>query len=425
MKIKISSIILALISSFSVASQDLTYAKEVVKILASPAYYGRGYVENGEKIAARYIGSEFERIGLSPFEKNYFQEFTISVNTFPSTMKLTINGQQKIAGVDYLIDAGSPSISGQFENSYLPVDDMLDQEKLVPILRSATNRFLIIPPFKQKDYTKDQQKQITDVINFIKYHPDSPASGTIVLTNQKLTWGGSTYQYDKPSFTLKEDSIQSIEQVDVEVKSEFFSDYTTQNVIGYIEGQQPDSLIVIVAHYDHLGMMGSNARFPGANDNASGIALLLDLAGYYAASPPKYRMAFIAFGAEELGLLGAKYFVNNPLFDLSKIKFLLNFDISGTGDEGIQVVNGSVYRDQFDQLVKINEEKELMTQVKIRGAACISDHCMFHMQDVPCFYIYTLGGIQAYHDIYDKSETLPLSEYEDYFKLITSFIDQL
>jgi len=50
---------------------------------------------------------------------------------------------------------------------------------------------------------------------------------------------------------------------------------------------------------------------------------------------------------------------------------------------------------------------------------------MFHMKKVPCFFIYTLGGIQAYHDIYDKSETLPLTEFEDYFKLIVEFVDRL
>jgi Zn-dependent M28 family amino/carboxypeptidase len=133
----------------------------------------------------------------------------------------------------------------------------------------------------------------------------------------------------------------------------------------------------------------------------------------------------MAMGGEELGLLGAKHFVENPLFKLETIKFLLNFDISGTGDDGIQVVNGSVYQNQFDRLTKINQEQDLLFQVKIRGQACNSDHCMFDAKNVPCFYIYTLGGIQAYHDVYDKAETLPLTEFEDYFKLMVAFINSL
>jgi aminopeptidase YwaD len=66
-----------------------------------------------------------------------------------------------------------------------------------------------------------------------------------------------------------------------------------------------------------------------------------------------------------------------------------------------------------------------LKQIKIRGEACNSDHCLFHQKGVPCFFIYTLGGIQAYHDIYDRAETLPLTEYEDYFKLLVSFIKSL
>ena len=140
---------------------------------------------------------------------------------------------------------------------------------------------------------------------------------------------------------------------------------------------------------------------------------------------PKYTLAFIAFSGEGLGLLGAKYFTERPLFPLKKIKFLMNYDISGTGDDGIQVVNGKVYKDKFDLLVSLNQKYNLLKEVKIRGEACNSDHCMFHMAGVPSFFIYTLGGIQAYHDVYDKAETLPLTEYEDYFKLIIAFVKEI
>jgi Zn-dependent M28 family amino/carboxypeptidase len=186
-----------------------------------------------------------------------------------------------------------------------------------------------------------------------------------------------------------------------------------------------DSLIVLTAHYDHLGMMGSKTIFPGANDNASGTALLLSLVKHYAAQPQKYTIVFIAFAGEEIGLIGSGYFTENPVFPLTKIKFLVNFDMAGTGDDGIQVVNGKIYQSKFDLLTKLNNEGSLMKQVKIRGEACNSDHCMFHSKGVPCFFIYTLGGIQAYHDVYDKADTLPFTDFEDYFRLITAFIAKL
>ena len=407
-------------------AQDIKYAKEIVKKLSSDEFYGRGYVSDGDKIAANYISSEFDKIGLKPFKKNYFQKFTTSVNTFPSSMQLSLNGTEKIAGVDYLIEAGSPSIRGDFGTVVLNVDEMFDRQVLSNKLRSSAGKFIVIPAFNSKDFSKEQQKQITDVISFIKYHPENPSTGSIIFTNDKLTWGGSTILYTKPSFTVTNDSTsQAIDKVTLNVASKFYQQYKSQNILGFVEGENSDSLIVLIAHYDHLGMMGPNAIFPGANDNASGIAMLLNLAKYYKVNKPKYNTAFIAFGGEELGLLGAKHFVDNPLFELSKIKFLINFDISGTGDDGIQVVNGKIYKNKFDRLVQINSEQSLLDQVKIRGEACNSDHCMFHMKKVPCFFIYTLGGIQAYHDIYDKSETLPLTEFEDYFRLMTKFVNEL
>lgn len=417
---------LSLLFLNTTSSQELNFAKEIVSTLASSDFHGRGYVSEGDKLAADYIGTQFEKIGLESFKKNYFQKFSLSVNTFPTTMSLAVNGEKKIAGQDYLIEPGSPGIKGEFNTITLTADDINDSNILGQKLRSSTGRFIIVPTYDKNDYTTDQQKLISDVIAFLKFHPNNPASGSIILTNEKLTWSGSTVLNSKPSFTLSASGIQKpIEKVTVDVVNEFFNKYQSQNVVGFIEGNNTDSLIVFVAHYDHLGKMGSEAIFPGANDNASGIAMLLNLANYYKSNKPKYTTAFIAFGGEELGLLGAKHFVENPLFKLSKIKFLMNFDISGTGDDGIQVVNGKIYKDKFDRLVAINSEQELLKQVNIRGEACNSDHCMFHMNKVPCFFIYTLGGIQAYHDIYDKAETLPLTEFQDYFNLITQFIDGL
>ncbi len=220
----------------------------------------------------------------------------------------------------------------------------------------------------------------------------------------------------------------------IEVDAKYHSDYQTQNILGYIKGtQHPDSFIVFSAHYDHLGMRGKDVYFPGANDNASGCAMLLTLAKYYAkqALPLegggggglKYSIAFMAFGGEEIGLLGSKYYVEHPIFPLKQIKFLINMDIMGTGDEGIKVVNATEHKKEFETLVKINEEKKLLPSVQPRGKAKNSDHYFFEEAGVKTFFIYTLGGIKAYHDIYDKPETLPLTKFEETFELLTEFVN--
>ncbi|HBZ40202.1 MAG TPA: hypothetical protein DEO59_17625 [Balneola sp.] len=417
---------LLFLSTGKILAQSLDYAREAVNILASDSLKGRGYVENGDKLAADFIRNEFEKFGLKSFNNSYYQEFETSVNTFPNPQSVVVNGKELEAGKDYLLDPGSPSIKGTFDVITVTADEILDNAKFVNKLRVSSGQLIAVRPFDKSNFSKEQNEQLNGVINFLKYHPQNPSKGTIILTNEKLTWAGSVRQHPKPTVIIHSDSLDgSLKSLKLDIKSSFVEKYATQNVIGYVEGKNSDSTIVFIAHYDHLGMLGPDATFNGANDNASGTAMLLSLAKNYSENKPNYNTVFIAFGAEELGLIGSKYFTENPLFPLSEIKFLMNFDLAGTGDEGIQVVNGSVYRDKFDELVQINDELDLLSNVKIRGTACNSDHCMFDQQDVPGFYIYTLGGIQAYHDVYDRPETLPLTEFEEYFKLIIEFIDQL
>jgi Zn-dependent M28 family amino/carboxypeptidase len=167
--------------------------------------------------------------------------------------------------------------------------------------------------------------------------------------------------------------------------------------------------------------MGNKTYFPGANDNASGISFLLSLAKYYAANPQPYTMAFICFAGEEAGLLGSKYFTEYPLLALQKIRFLINVDMVGTGETGITVVNATIHQKEFSLLNQLNDKNKYLKKINSRGKAANSDHYFFTEKDVPAFFIYTTGGISAYHDIYDRSKTLPLTEYQDLFKLFVDF----
>lgn len=408
------------------SAQPLHYAKEVIGKLTADEMKGRGYVDNGDRIAAEYIAHEFEKAGVKKFGKSYFQEFTTSVNSFPGKMQLSINGKKLVPGKDFLVEPGAPGISGKFKVEHLTVDELLKNDAWFKKVVKAKGKFIAIGPYDKKQLNTDQQKRINDIINLLKYGSENPSAGALIISNEKLTWSGSTELLSKPSFTININDIQiPASGIEVDVENEYIKQYRTQNVVGYIPGARTDSLLVFTAHYDHLGMMGKETIFPGANDNASGVSVLLNLVKHYSKTKPHFSIAFIAFAAEEIGLIGSRYFVEHPVFPLAKIKFLVNFDLAGTGDDGIQVVNGKVYEDKFRKLNTINQELNLMSQIKVRGEACNSDHCMFHAKSVPCFYIYTLGGIQAYHDIYDRGETLPLTDYEDYLKLIIGFADDL
>jgi Zn-dependent M28 family amino/carboxypeptidase len=168
-------------------------------------------------------------------------------------------------------------------------------------------------------------------------------------------------------------------------------------------------------------MLGKEAMFPGANDNASGVAMMLDLARHYAKNPPPYSVVFIAFAGEEIGLIGSYYFVENPLIPLKKISLLINMDLMATGDEGLTAVNATVFPDLFENLKMCNTLGNYLPNIAPRGKAQNSDHYYFSEAGVPAFFFYLRGNYHHYHDVNDTYEELTLSKYKEAFQLILDF----
>jgi hypothetical protein len=426
--LKTHFIIVLLILRLNVFSQDTGYAREIVNTLASQEFKGRGYVEKGDSLAADFIMNEFRRIGLKPvFSDSYYQEFNISVNTFPGKLSLKFNHENLIPGRDFLVESSSPSISGKFPLIKVSRTDLQSGNGGKQISKKSFDSFLYIDSRPNKSETPEISREIDKNIRSLQANITSKIKGIIISTNEKLNWDVSINEGKIPAMMLSKDTdLKSYDSVQVVIESKFISDYTTRNVAGKIEGTSgSDSVVMVVAHYDHLGEMGTGTFFPGANDNASGVAMILNLARYFTVNKPKYTTVFVSLGAEEAGLLGARAFTENPPIDLNRIKFLINFDLAGTGNEGIKVVNGTIYKDKFELLSELNKKNSLLPKVEIRGPACNSDHCLFYRKGVPCFYIYTLGGISVYHDIYDRPETLPLTEFNDYMKLMIEFLRKI
>jgi aminopeptidase YwaD len=394
--------------------QDTVYARKIVNKLTSPEFYGRGYIRHGEQKAAHYILKEFKKLGLQPMEQGYEQPFAFNVNTFRQKQRLEINGIRMKPGVDFLVNPTSGSFKGRFR---LPPQEqgktMIAYALPGPKEVQGKMKFAVL-----KD--KGMPEQIVLV------NTDGTEAGVIRLNRGKLTWSISQGREKEVKVDLSyKDSIFQINTISIDIRSRL-EEVVESNIIGCIPGtEKPDSIIMLVAHYDHLGMMGPDALFPGANDNASGVALMLNLTRYYSEHPPRYTLVCMAAAAEEAGILGSIYFCKNPLFELSKIRFLLNLDLAGTGNEGIMVVNASVYKREFALLKSLNSSGGYMKDVKPRGEACNSDHCAFYSKGVPCFFIYTLGGISAYHDLYDRAETLPLDGFSNYCKLLVDFTRSL
>jgi len=211
----------------------------------------------------------------------------------------------------------------------------------------------------------------------------------------------------------------------VNFDNNFKEAYKTQNVLGMVKGsEEPDSIVVFTAHYDHLGCMGKGNIFRGANDNASGTAMVLTLAEYFAKpeNKPKYTMAFLFFAAEESGLLGSEFFVKNPLFPLAQIKALVNLDMVGSGSDGITLVNGEKNSLITSVFQSLNTKNSYFPNIQIRGEACNSDHCLFDKVGVPAVFIYTRGDeCKEYHNLDDKPENLPLTKFKELKQLLIEF----
>jgi Zn-dependent M28 family amino/carboxypeptidase len=245
----------------------------------------------------------------------------------------------------------------------------------------------------------------------------------ILQEEKKLTHSLAEGASSGPRVLIKMGTIGPLDSVlRVSIKTRV-AKVATQNVIGMVRGtRQPDSFLVVCAHYDHLGKIGKSTLFPGANDNASGIAFMLEFAAYFSKNPLPYSLVFIAFSGEEAGLLGSYHFVNNPLIPLHKIRFVINLDLLGFGEKGATVVNASLHEAEFNRLLEINKSKNYLPEIKARGKAANSDHFPFSEKGVPAFFLYTLGGPGFYHDIDDKAESVTFSRFAETFGLVRDFL---
>jgi aminopeptidase YwaD len=247
--------------------------------------------------------------------------------------------------------------------------------------------------------------------------------------NRKLIWFTTTDTMAATIFFV-EDSVlpKKMSKVSAKVQAQFVPAFTTQNVLGFVPGtEQSDRFVIFSAHYDHLGEMGKGTIFPGASDNASGVAVLLSLARYYAAHPAKYSIAFMSFSGEEAGLIGSGYYVMNPVFPLQQTRFLVNLDIAGDATRGITVVNANEQqtRNRYALLEKINQEHHFLPSLAARGQAKISDHYQFAKKGVPAVYIYTNGAKPWYHDTRDKPKELGFEQVDGLLGLLKEFLKQL
>lgn len=192
----------------------------------------------------------------------------------------------------------------------------------------------------------------------------------------------------------------------------------TRNVIGMLKGDgSTDEIIVVGAHYDHLGltqrsfMRGDNTRaiHNGADDNASGTSGVLELARALGHGPRLRRnIVFMTFSAEEMGLLGSRHFVDNPTFDLTRVKAMVNLDMIGRFGQNKFEVYGADTGTGFDELVKSAAAHygiEYKATPRTSGVFGQSDHASFYRKNIPVLFPFT-GLHRQYHQPEDDWELI-------------------
>lgn len=423
----------------SALAQNLQFTRQIVKDLAAPEMYGRGYAYNGDSIAAEYLRNVMKQLKLDPVVPNYYQDYAFNSFGMEGPVMMMVDGKVLEPFRDYKIWQFTKSYNGMANILRFDINDLSDSAKIADFC--AKNADVLWYSFVYLDNTKLDKKKLekageeaTKAMNqaIRKLNMENPfhSAGILCGVSSLPIWSfnGSDLKRDYSMVYVLADKIsKSTKSFALKVNNRFHN-HKTQNVCGMIRGEvEPDTMLVFTAHYDHIGQMGDGVVIGGANDNASGSAAILDIARHYKENHPHYTMVFLLLSGEEAGIRGAFHFTKNPPIDLTKIKFVINLDCFSSGEEGITVVNSTegITKTYFDEMIRINEANHYLSVIKPRQQTYNSDHCAFSMQNVPAVFIYAMGKSGAYHDITDNYENTLFSAYDGSVKLLLDLIERL
>lgn len=405
--------------TLSAIAQDMERVRQNINLLCAPEMAGRGYTMDGDKKAAQLIAKAFQEAGVQPFGSDYYQTFSLTANTFPQKMTMAIDGNSLHVGKEFIPNPVSGRGKGSARLIYL--DTLLAKGDSVAIRTAMQTNYKgkgVV--FRMADYSK-MLERCPELI------PQLNKAKVWIGTSPALTAHISSQALQPPFLLAKPEAVStSAGKVKFRIDNQLKTNYITQNVIGYIKGTAtPERFVVFTAHYDHLGTMGKQAYIPGANDNAAGVAMLIELAHYFSKNPPAFSVCLMAFSGEELGLLGSLHYTSQPLFPLSQIDFLWNLDLIGTGKDGATVVNATIHKREFEKFKTVNENLQALPKIIPRAPAPNSDHYPFSIKGVPAFFIYLMDkSYPHYHNIDDKTENLPLSGFNGLFRLLIRMMDK-
>lgn len=280
------------------------------------------------------------------------------------------------------------------------------------------------------DVMRLEGKAIKDIVNVLSADSmEGRATGTRGF-DKAAVWAKDFFvRYNISSFS--DDYFQDFEVTTSVLKERLYSNEwqnetaSTKNIIGCIPGHDSllrEEFIVLTAHLDHLGKNGDSI-YAGANDNASGVASVLQIARWLKESNIKLKRSvmFILFSGEEAGLLGSYYFVENPWIDLRKVRLLINLDLVGSGRDGIMLQGSENYPGYTERIKKINDEY-FKFEISTRPNSPNSDHYYFNKIGLPAFFVYAYRGTMPYHAPGDTVEKIDILVLENVTRWIAAMV---
>ena len=450
-------------------------------VLASDEYEGRETGKKGQKMAAEYISNQFKADGIPPYKENtYYQDFPLNVIK-PMPAEISINGKQFIANKDFY---NYPGLSEQQikSTSVLFLGYGIDDEKYSDYKGADVKDKVVMimsgEPFRKDSTSFISNKKDKTKWSYYKTKPDKArekgvSALLIVVDNVEKDVTDNKHRLESESMKLegnkiempviyiskemantilKKKKIESLKEkilasgkplnlvaktkIEISIKSKI-EKVNSENVLGYIEGVDlKNELIIVTAHYDHLGKNG-DVVFNGADDDGSGTVGVMELAQAFAKAKkdghgPRRSMLFMTVAGEEKGLLGSSYYVQHPEFPIKNTVCDLNIDMIGRQDEKhkdnpnyIYVIGDDKLSSQLHTISenanKLYENLELdytYNDVNDKNRFYYrSDHYNFAKNGIPIIFYFN-GVHEDYHKATDKVEKINFDKMEKITRLV-------
>ncbi len=460
-----------------------------IEVLSSDAYQGRDTGTEGERAAARYLAARFEALGLATRtgDEDYFAEYTLyrsALNQETSHLRISRSGteQSYALGRDFRPYTFFGATSGRYEGDLLFAGwgiDAPEQGYTFWEENDVEGRLLLV----FRDGLPEEAKEVLKESRGYSYRrrlakaKEAGAAGILFVRLEREAVDMRLFEpldlkpnedeseaetTDKKSFLLAElhpevveswlgqelsDVVFDLER-EASPKASILPDLRvnlavnerdeslpvpTQNVVAVLPGSDPElasEIVVIGAHYDHVGSFAGSAGdrvYNGADDNASGTSGLLALAEAFARqeTAPARTLVFAAFSGEEKGLLGSRTFVESEQIEISKIRFMLNLDMIGRlGDRQLEVV-GDGYVEGLKKVVeKANESAGVNMVFGGESYAANSDHHPFYKASIPFSFFFS-GLHDDYHGLGDHVEKIDFDSMDGILELAFVMISDL